>query len=926
MNPQESAKAATTAPGARVLEPIASTKTSPPRGTRLIPRDALIARLLDARRKRCLVMQGPPGSGKTSVLIAWRQALIPLDFDVAWLSLSFEDDEPNRFFDCLLASLAEVDPAIGRDAACLLGHGGDPAAVEHWVIRLVQDLARRPRELMLILDDLHQVEHPSIFQALQWLLDYAPPDFHLAIGSRTVPPLLLARLRGREQLAEFDLRDLRFTADESERFLRDRLGAIDHDSAQRLHEMTDGWVAGLQLFAVDLKARGDDTFAPVQLRDAKSFATYFEREVLARLPADELRLMTRVAICNRFCASLCAHLLGEPFALARMTTRLVKLDRGNLFVSQVSAHDREVWYRIHPLLREVLQARLSQLAQEELRGLHGTAWRWFDARGYIDEAVRHAVQAGEIRAAVDLVEGCADELHASGSLNRLAGLIQRLPSCEVRGSVRLRMATAYLHLYARRLEALRESLQALEADSALLTPRQRYSLALLHGGLALQSDDPDAIDAIRSRLHDIPADVGDAALVGRNHILAWMHAFGGEYASAMRLLNESARHEAGPGRRIIRMCLEAMCRAIEGRMAEAEALSREALRQAEAHTGPDPTLVCLAAGLLGDALYEANDPEAVVALFEQRIDTVEHVATPDTVLRTMLALCFAQWSLGRRAQAFTLLQRLESYAARQRLPRLLAYALLVRHRWHARRDEIEAAHEVLARLETLAVDYDGAGPTTAAEIARCVERAHADRFMQWHDFDAAARAFATTLAAQQAAGRWRMAAGAAMQLAVARRAGGDQPAARAHALEALRLGHRLGLVRSILDASPVVPELLQELSDAGLLDPVLDFYAQRLLAEHEKARQHRTVSAPVPGAATQTDRSPTPLSERELEVLELLAQAMPNKKIARVLGVTPHTVKWHLRKIYQKFGVNHRDEAVARYRDRGAGAAARPPG
>ena len=115
------------------------------------------------------------------------------------------------------------------------------------------------------------------------------------------------------------------------------------------------------------------------------------------------------------------------------------------------------------------------------------------------------------------------------------------------------------------------SLQALEADSALLTPRQRYSLALLHGGLALQSDDPDAIDAIRSRLHDIPADVGDAALVGRNHILAWMHAFGGEYASAMRLLNESARHEAGPGRRIIRMCLEAMCRAIEGRMAEAEA-------------------------------------------------------------------------------------------------------------------------------------------------------------------------------------------------------------------------------------------------------------------------------------------------------------------------------------------------------------------
>ena len=920
MNPQESVTKAAAAPGPRVLEPIASTKISPPRGTRLIPRDALVARLVDVRRKRCLVIQGPLGSGKTSVLIAWRQALIPLDFDVAWLSLSSEDDEPNRFFDCPLASLAAVDPAIGRDAAYLLGHGSDPAAVEHWVIRLVQDLAKRPRDLMLILDDLHQVEHAAIFQALQWLLDYAPPGFHLAIGSRTVPPLLLARLRGREQLAEFDLRDLRFTADESERFLRDRLGAIDHDSAQRLHEMTDGWIAGLQLFAVDMKARGDDTFAPVQLRDARSFAAYFEREVLERLPADELRLLTRVSICNRFCASLCAHLLGEPFALARMTTRLVKLDRGNLFISQVSAHDREVWYRIHPLLREVLQARLSQLPQEELRGLHGAAWRWFDAHGYIDEAVRHAVQAGEVKTAVDLVEGCADELHASGSLSRLAGLIQRLPAEEVRGSVSLRLATAYLHLYARRLGALRESLQALESDRARLTARQRYSLALLHGGLALQSDDIDAIDAIRARLQDIPADVDEAAVVGRNHILAWMHAFRGEYGSAMHLLDESSQHEAGAGRRIVRMCIEAMCRAIEGRMVEAEALAREALRQAEARSASDITLVCLAAGLLGDALYELNDPETVVALLEQRIDIAEHVATPDTVLRTMLALCFAQWNLGRRAQALALLQRLESYAARQRLPRLLAYALWVRHRWHAKRDEIEAAHQVFARLQSLAAEYGGAGPAAAAEIARCMDRAHADRFMQWHDFEAAARAFETTLAAQQAAGRWRMAAGVAMQLAVARRGSGDLTAAHTHALEALRLGHRLGLVRSILDASPVVPELLQELSDAGLLDPVIGFYVQRLLAEHERARQRRIVSAPALPAAAQRDRGPVPLSERELEVLELLAQAMPNKKIARVLGVTPHTVKWHLRKIYEKLGVNHRDEAVARFRARGTGA------
>lgn len=356
------------ASGTRRAEPIASTKRIPPRvSRRLMPRDALMARLQDARRQRCVVVQGPAGSGKTSTLVAWRQALLALDFDVAWLTLAAEDDDLTRFFECLLASLAELDPALVRETALLMGRDSDEAETEHWVITLVQAVAARPRELTLMLDDLQYLQDARIFRALQWLLDYAPPNLHLVFGSRNALPLALGRLREQGDVAEFDLRDLRFTLEESERFLREQLGSIDRRDAQVLHGLTDGWIAGLQLFAVDLKGKRGAGYAHVQVRDQQAFASYFEREVLVRLAPEDLDLLTHMAVCNRFCASLCAALVGQPQALATMSFRLARLDTDNPFVSQVSSHDRENWYRLHPLLREVLLQRLAALPQAQHR-------------------------------------------------------------------------------------------------------------------------------------------------------------------------------------------------------------------------------------------------------------------------------------------------------------------------------------------------------------------------------------------------------------------------------------------------------------------------------------------------------------------------------------------------------------------------------
>lgn len=346
-------------------------------------------------------------------------------------------------------------------------------------------------------------------------------------------------------------------------------------------------------------------------------------------------------------------------------------------------------------------------------------------------------------------------------------------------------------------------------------------------------------------------------------------------------------------------------------MNEAEVVIRKTLGEAERPEAPEIGIVCMAASLLGEVLYEFGEFEAVCALLEDRIDFLERISIPDTVLRAMVALSGARWMLGKRADAIALMERLENYAIRQDLPRLLVYALSARLRWHDTTGNVELAQALLGRIVALGARYAGAGPGIGADIHRRVERARAEASLHWKDYDTAVLRFESLAGSLESVGRWRGVAGVRAQLAVALRARGDAARARATLVDALRVGHRFGLTRSLLDASADVPAMLQDLLEPGDLDPLIAFYAKRLLEASARARAWGPGGADAPLVPTGAGR----LSERELEVLSLVAQAMPNKKIARVLGVTPHTVKWHLKKIYEKLGVSHRDEAVARMRD-----------
>lgn len=898
-----------------IVTPRDAARLEPPRTARpLMPRETLLRRLLEVRRQRCIFIRAPAGAGKSSTLMAWRQALLTLDFDAAWLSLAPEDNVLSRFFDNLIASIGRVDPAAVREAAMLMGaRQADGSALEHRVIALVQGLQSRTRELVLMLDDLHHIHDPDVEQVLHWLLAYAPSRLHVVLTSRDHLPLtlgaLVARLQERQLASEFEMRDLRFSAAESHRFLNWQLGDMDAAQAEALHELCDGWVAGLQLFAAAKKTYPSPSAQLTQLRDSSAFASYFEQEVLQRLPPQDLELLTYASACNRFCASLCAELLEEPDHAMAIETRLNRIDGSGLFLVQAHSAEPPRWYRLHPLLRDVLQVRLAAWDDGRLQGLHHRAWRWFSGYGDSHEAVRHAVLAGQQSAAAEMVEQCARGLLNRGELDRMMALVQQLPAAQVQASVGLRMAQAHVHLYARELGALANDVSTL--STMRLDRRQQAELTLLKGGLALQRDDTQAAAELLPELAQWPCDADEFMETTRASLLAWIHMARGDFTLARRVLEEAAR-DGALGLRLTAQCLMGLSHSMEGRVTDAERLFREVLQSSEQQGAALVGVSSMASALLGDVLYEVNEVEQACHLLEARASLIEHAAFPEAMLRTCIVLASGNWVSERHLEALAQLDRLEDYANRDGLDRLLAHALALRMRFLYQLGDSAAATTCRVRLEALGVRHAGHRGAPPGEIGLMKLRGDVAAALYQGDFGTAARALQQLLAGTQEAGRLRAAVQIQLQWALLEHSRGNAELADELAIEGLRKGHQLGLVRSILDASRRIPTALQQLRERHALDPVLSFYLERLLQAASRRFSRQGIAAPPPLPGGQE-----PLKEREREILSLLAQALPNKKIARVLSLSPETVKWHLKNVYAKLGVSGRDEAAARARDLG---------
>ncbi len=318
----------------------------PPVRSKFIARPRLIELLNKGLTGHLTLISAPAGFGKTSLLGEWRRSRFGRELPVAWLSLDSDDNELTQFLTYLSAGLSSINAALGESALTLL-QSPQPPPVNSVLTTLINDLSTLQSPAALVLDDYHVIHSEAVHQAVMFLLDHLPDQMHLAILTRSDPPLPLARLRARGQLIEIRAEDLRFTYEEVASFLEQVMNlALSPADITTLETRTEGWIAGLQMAALSMQGRADASrFIQEFSGSHRYILDYLAEEVLNRQPESVQHFLMVTSILERFCAALCSELINESEASARET--LGYLDRVNLFL--VALDDERCWYRYHHL-------------------------------------------------------------------------------------------------------------------------------------------------------------------------------------------------------------------------------------------------------------------------------------------------------------------------------------------------------------------------------------------------------------------------------------------------------------------------------------------------------------------------------------------------------------------------------------------------
>ena len=434
----------------------------PPLPARQVLRPRLVQRLnegLDAGRRLTLI-SAPAGFGKSTCACEWMNTLDRTP--AAWLALDDADNDPGRFLLYFIAALQKLDPAanLGAEVAGILLSGQLPPA-EFVSASLVNDLLNLKNRALLFLDDFHVIQHSFILAVLEKLVANLPSTLHLVLLTREDPALPLARLRANNLLTEIRAADLRFTGDETQRFLNDRMGLnLSQPDMQALEERTEGWIVGLQLAGLSVRDRADPSAFIANLSGSHRFILgYLTEEVLSRQPEDLQQFLLQTSLLEKLSAGLCCAVTGRADSRAL----LEKSFAANLFL--IPLDDEGGWFRYHHLFADLLQARLRQdFPAEAVAALHLRAAAWFEQNGYLSEAFHHALAAEDYDGLARLIEQNADPMMTRGELAPLIRWTEALPGEVIRLHPLILITKAWILTLAGAIHQVEPLLQQVEVQ------------------------------------------------------------------------------------------------------------------------------------------------------------------------------------------------------------------------------------------------------------------------------------------------------------------------------------------------------------------------------------------------------------------------------------------------------------------------------
>ncbi len=873
----------------------------PPLAGDVATRRRLLAHLDRGLDKKLTLVCAPAGSGKTTLIAFWLNSLRERDttIRVAWYSLDKTDDSLPTFLSYLAAAIRHADAGALPDWVDVERRPSTPGP-EALAAELAQGVDALPGRLIIVLDDYHFVTDQSVHQLMAHLLRHLPPALHLVITARSDPPLGIPHLRGRNQVSELRAHDLALSLAEAEAFLVGVLGPLEPGIVQALWERTEGWAVGLRLAAMSLASSEDRRrfIYNFQLHSHQHIIDYLVDEVLRAQSPEVNDFLLRTSILDRLSGDLCAAVLNVEDHIAR--AMLASLARANLFVAPLDAHGE--WHRYHSQFRTMLGNRLHSLtASKEIAALHRRAAAWLAGRDLVAEALPHYLAAAEPEAAADLVERHIPELMNRERWQTLSRWLALLPDGLIQQRPALLLLRAWVLNFDFKLNAVRPLVEGAErllrAGGEMGAPADALwgQIHALRTSTAFAAGPtPEALAHAAQALRLLPAAQGWARAYALGYLARWTLAQG-DYPAARALL-ETEIAAAGPVATEHLVRLYYAWSVITYLAGSLDDFHRAVTRyEAAARQLDMPAELKWAQWSLGIVHLERNEPEQALQYLEAA------AAHPELAhFQTLRLATFALLELWARAGQAPLAQAALA-ALRQRLgdnpdPDSLREVEALEAYWALLNDDLPAALRWAraapedAPIEKLA--YRGAiqvrillrsGAPADLEQATVLAQRLLDAYRRMHYLGAQAPALVLLALA-----RWR------------RRMTGPALAALR---EALTLGYPQGRRHMFTEHGALMGEMLTLLAR----EPACAAMAGGLLAELGRLGQ---ATRPWGQQEAGDEEIIEPLTERETEVLELMAGGLSNKEIAHRLGISPFTVRNHTVNIYSKLHVISRHQAV----------------
>jgi LuxR family maltose regulon positive regulatory protein len=842
--------------------------------------------------KKLALVVAPAGYGKSTLVAEWLETCECLN---AWLSLDENDSDLVIFLDYFIAAVQTVFAEIGQEVMALLQMTEQPPP-RILAGSLINALNQIKQPFALALDDYHLVQDSAVHDLMDELLHYAPRMLHLVLISREMPPLNLRRLRAQGQLVEIRTEDLRFTIPETAAFVQknERMW-MGHDKVTLLQEKTEGWITGLRLSMLSLKQPEDIDHLANHLPGKQLAIDYLFQEVFANQPEAVRAHFLNTSILDRFSAPLCAYLrdgMGED-ALGGQEF-IDWLGQANVFA--IALDDQQQWYRYHHLFRDVLRDQAAAIYDtERLSWLHTRASEWFAQNGFIDEAIRHALSAGDISSAARLVEQNRHDILNDDHWPILDRWLSYFPEQVIRQRVELLLTRLWVvHFFAdiSWMQALLNQLEPLlETDT--IPPTVDGEINLFRGELMLWSNKIEkSIEYFERATALIPAEQRTACGVAELSLVV-AYQMNGQLDKSMAkywvLLEKEYDDNSYTGRLLAAYIFVYI---LSGQFVEAYRLTRRLQRMAKRMD--HPYYLGWANYLLGYIYFGWNDLERAILYFSQAVENYVFLNRGTSVdAHIGLAVAY-QWAGQPERSNAVMGNLLERVQDDQRFPIALQIrsararlAMLQGDLSQARRllrgvDFTLSEKAVYFAVEIPLVTYGRLliALGTETSLSRGIEILR--RYLE------SARYFHNTCRQVEVL----------PILSVAYQKQGDRTKAVAFLQSALTLAVRDGWIHPFLEPGAEIIGLLDEVDgDSAVRDfvaRILNAFSTTHLPQHE-AQQLMGL-----------------LTNRELEVLTLLSQRYSNKEIAAELFISPATVKRHTSNIYAKLEVHGRQQAVAK--------------